>query len=371
MPARVTATPRLLRRLNAERVLDALREGGALRVTELVERTGLSRPTVDAAADDLVRLGWVAETAPRKQRRGRPARSLAFRADAGYVAAADIGEAKVRAAVADLRGEIVGERVYEFGDADRLTAVRATARATMKDAGVAREQLLASCVGCTGAMDPTTGRVIFSDVFPSGFALARAMQRTLSTRVVIENDCNLAVVGERWRGVARGVDDVICVLGGERIGAGIVVGGALLRGHAGAAGELWFIGKYANEEQGRGIAQLVRVLAGRDPEAVFDAARAGDPAALHVVQRAAEWAGVAIVTLAQVVNPELVVIGGGVAGAGDVLLDQLRRLVEERVPLPPRIEASSLGARGPLIGAIRHALDDVEPRLLDALEEAA
>jgi predicted NBD/HSP70 family sugar kinase len=80
---------------------------------------------------------------------------------------------------------------------------------------------------------------------------------------------------------------------------------------------------------------------------------------------------VVIVTLAQVVNPELVVIGGGVAGGGDVLLDQLRRLVEERVPLPPRIEASSLGARGPLIGAIRHALDDVEPRLLDALEEAA
>ncbi|MGH2945969.1 MAG: ROK family transcriptional regulator [Solirubrobacteraceae bacterium] len=365
------ATPRLLRRLNAQRVFDALRDGGAQRVTELVAHTGLSRPTVDAVADDLVRLGWASEVTARTPRRGRPARSLAFKADAGYVAALDIGEVKVRAAVADLRGEIVGERVHEFDGADRVPAIRRIAGATLKDAGVSRRRLLASCVGCTGAMDPAAGRVIFSTALPHGFNLAGALQRTLAPPVVVENDCNLAVIGERWRGVARGVEDVVCVLGGERIGAGIVVGGKLLRGHAGAAGELGFLSTYAAEKQGRGIAQLVQVLAGEAPEAVFEAARAGDAAALEVVERAASWAGLAIVTMAQVVNPELVVIGGGVAGAGDVLLDPLRRLVSDGFAIAPRIEASSLGARGPLIGAIRHALDDLEPRLLDGLEEAA
>jgi predicted NBD/HSP70 family sugar kinase len=402
-----TATPRLLRRLNAQRVLDALRDGGTQRVTELVARTGLSRPTVDAVADDLVRLGWVAELAEQTPRRGRPARALAFRADAGYVAAIDIGEVKVRAAVADLRGQVVAERLHEFDADDRLPEIRSVARATLKDAGVSRargaagspphaagasgapgaagspppaaprghdvthRRLLAACVSCTGAMDATRGRIIFSDALPHGFNLAGALQRTLAAPVVIENDCNLAVIGERWQGVARGTDDVICVLGGERIGAGIVVGGKLLRGHAGAAGELAFLDAYAHEQQGRGIAQLVGVLAGQTPEAVFEAARAGDPTALHAVERAANWAGLAIVAMAQVVNPELVVIGGGVAGAGEVLLDPLRRLVEERVPIPPRIEASSLGARGPLVGAIRHALDHLEPRLLDGLDEAA
>ena len=83
---RTPATPRLLRRMNAQRVLDILREVGPLRVTELVAQTGLSRPTVDAVADDLVRLGWLEESAAETPRRGRPARSLAFRADAGYVA---------------------------------------------------------------------------------------------------------------------------------------------------------------------------------------------------------------------------------------------------------------------------------------------
>src|SRR3954468_1773639 len=111
------ATPKLLRRLNAGLVLDALRDGGEMRVTELVALTGLSRPTVDAVAGDLVRLGWVSEAAA-EARRGRPARLLSFRAEAGYVAGVDIGEVKVRAAVADLRGEVVAERVREFAGAE-------------------------------------------------------------------------------------------------------------------------------------------------------------------------------------------------------------------------------------------------------------
>src|SRR3954463_11226152 len=129
----VPATPRLLRRLNAQRVLDALRDSGPLRVTEIVARTGLSRPTVDAVADDLVRLGWVEESVADTPRRGRPARSLAFRAHAGYVAGLDIGEVKVRAAVADLAGEIVAERVWFFEGEERLPAIRHTAAATLSD----------------------------------------------------------------------------------------------------------------------------------------------------------------------------------------------------------------------------------------------
>ena len=369
MPA--PATSRLLRRMNAQRVLDALRESGPQRVTELVAGTGLSRPTVDAVADDLVRLGWLEEIAADTPRRGRPARSLAFRADAGYVAGVDIGEVKVRTAVADLRGEIVAERVREFAGAERLPVIRRTAAATLKDAGIAREDLLSACVGCTGAMDAARGRVKFSSVFEEGFDLARAMAGTLGRPIVVENDCNLAVIAERWRGAARGLDNVVCVLAGERIGAGIMVGGTLMRGHAGAAGEMSFLGAFEVEHGARGIAQLVRELSGEAPEAVFTAAGAGDEDALEIVERAERWAGHGIVTTAQIVNPEVVVIGGGVARAGEVLLEPLRRRLEAMVRLPPRLAASPLAERGPLIGAIRLALDDLEPRLLDGLDEAA
>jgi predicted NBD/HSP70 family sugar kinase len=364
-------TPRLLRRLNAQRVLDIARAGEPLRVTELVAQTGLSRPTVDAVADDLIGLGWLEEVAAETPRRGRPARSLRFRADAGYVAGLDIGEVKVRAAVADLRGEIVAERVREFASEERLPEIRRTAAATLKDAGIAREALLASCVGCTGAMDTPTGRVLFSSVFPAGFDLAGALARTLSRPLVVENDCNLAVIAEHWCGAARGIDDAVCVLAGERVGAGIMVGGKLMRGHAGAAGELAFLGAFEAEHGARGVGQLVRELSGRPPEEVFAAADSGDQRALKIVERAERWVGHSIVTTAQIVNPEVVIIGGGVARAGEVLLAPLRRRLEAMVRMPPRLEASPLAERGPLLGAIRLALDDLEPRLLDGLDEAA
>jgi len=364
------ATPRLLRRLNAERLLGALRDaGGPLRVTELMARTGLSRPTVDAVADELLRLGWAVEVAAEPAARGRPARSLAFAADGGHVAGVDIGEVKVRTAVANLRGEVVAERTATFAGAERLPVIRREARQVLKEGGVRKDELLGAVVGCTGAMDSASGRVLFSSVFPSGYDLAKALAGTLGRPLTVENDCNLAVLAERWCGAARGLEDVVCVLAGERIGAGILVGGKLMRGHAGAAGELAFLGAYEVEHGAQGIGQLVRDLAGREPEAVFEAAGAGDREALAVVERAERWAGIGIVTTAQIVNPELVVIGGGVARAGDVLLAPLRRRLDAMVRMPPRLAASPLAERGPLLGAIRLALDELEPRLLDGLEE--
>src|SRR3954467_260326 len=128
------ATTRLLRRLNAERVLHALRETGPLRVTELVARPGRARPPLAAVADELLRLGWLEELAADRPRRGRPARTLALRAHAGYVAGVDIGEVKVRSAIADLSGTVLAERVHEFRDQDRLPEITATIAGTLADA---------------------------------------------------------------------------------------------------------------------------------------------------------------------------------------------------------------------------------------------
>jgi predicted NBD/HSP70 family sugar kinase len=367
--------------MNGGLVLDALRATGPLAVTDLVERTHLSRPTVDAVADDLVRLGFVSEVGPvAETRRGRPARRLAFRADAGYVAGLDIGEKKVRTAVADLRGDVVAERRHDFAQSERsgrkrLGIVRRTVTATIADAGIDPAALRATCVGCTGGLDDASGAVLFSSAFPG---LRHVNLREEIAPVVgdgpvyLENDANLAAIGERWLGVARGIDDVICVLASERMGAGIVVDGRLVRGHAGAAGEMAFLGAYEQHHGAEGIAQLARTLAGApDAETVFAAARAGDPRALVIVERSLHFAGRAIVTMALVLNPELVVVAGGVSEAGDILLTPLRRRLADMARLPPRIELSTLGARVALLGAVRHALDRIEPALLDALLEAA
>jgi len=178
-------------------------------------------------------------------------------------------------------------------------------------------------------------------------------------------------MAERWCGAAQRLDDVVCVLAGERIGAGIVMGGRLMRGHMGAAGELSFVSALDLEPGAHGVAQLIRQLSGEDAPDVVAAAAAGDAEAAAIVERASRWAGHGVVTTAQIVNPELVVIGGGVARAGEVLLAPMRRLLEEAAPVPPQLVASPLAERGPLLGAIRLALDDLELRLLDGLDEAA
>ena len=158
------------------------------------------------------------------------------------------------------------------------------------------------------------------------------------------------------------------MLAGERIGAGIMVGGQVMRGHAGAAGELAFV---SVDEPSHAVGPLVRELAGEPPEVVFPAAEAGDQKALAVVAAVERSLSTGIVMTAQLVNPEVVVISGGAARAGEVLLAPLRERLEALVRLPPRLEASPLAERGPLLGAIRCALDDLEPRLLDGLDEAA
>ena len=88
--------------------------------------------------------------------------------------------------------------------------IRRTARATLADAGVTREQLLAACVGCTGPMDPRTGRVLFCSIFPDDFDLAGAMAGTFGRRLVVENDCNLAVIAERWAAHAGSTTSSAC-----------------------------------------------------------------------------------------------------------------------------------------------------------------
>ena len=392
------AKPKLLRRMNAALVLDALRGSDPMRVSDLVAETGLSRPTVEAVADELTDVGWVAEVVSVAERqRGRPARRLAFRPDAGYVLALDIGEHTIRAAVGNLGGDIVHELREQLDGLDgraRIAVMRQISRRTLKGAHLKRDALLGACVGCTGGIDGKTGEVLFTGAFPGleQIKLRSIMQHSLGCPVSVENDCNLAVLAERWRGAATQADDVICILASERMGAGIIIDGRLLRGHSGAAGEMAFLGAYEEAHGAEGIAYLVRKLAseavaagadgalrelaGGDPnrvdaEAVFAAARANDPVATRVIEQSLQHAGRSIVAMALVVNPELIVIGGGVADAADIIVEPLQRQLIQMVRLPPRLAASTLGDHGVLIGAIRNALDHVETRMLDRIEDAA
>jgi predicted NBD/HSP70 family sugar kinase len=175
--------------------------------------------------------------------------------------------------------------------------------------------------------------------------------------VTLENDVNLAALGEGRQGVARGVADFMFLSIGTGLGAGLVLRGELQRGHHGAAGELDYIAVGLDEEIDP-CASALSALAERtlpgppyEARAVFAAARAGDRLAREVVHEEARRIALHIAPVAAVVDVELVVLGGGI-GTNSELLTYIRPLLEQWLPYPPRVEISSLGENAVLMGAI-------------------
>jgi predicted NBD/HSP70 family sugar kinase len=216
------------------------------------------------------------------------------------------------------------------------------------------------------------GHAVAVDAYLPG--LARVDLRTalapLPAPLIVENDADLAVLAERWRGAAVGCADAVLLLAGERLGAGICVGGRLLRGGSGGAGEMGFLHLVTGVGEPDGIGRLLRRATGRPAPAVLAAAARREPAAVAALDAVAERVGRVLAILATLLDPQVIVLGGAVAEAGDVLLVPLRHayagaLRERPLRATPALAASPLAERGTVLGAVRVALDDLVPRLLD------
>jgi predicted NBD/HSP70 family sugar kinase len=400
---RPTPTSLMLRRMTASAVLDALRAGGPMTGSDLIDATGLARPTVHVVCNDLIRLGWIREMDSRRpqgdSRRGRPPRCYEFQSRAGLVLGIDVTD-RVTVRLADLRGDRVAEAGQPLAHvsvpaSERLTAVQRATASVLSSAAVDSAHVLAVVVGVPTAV-AADGRPVGREAYLPGLP-GRDLGPEIGGRwgwpVLVENDANLAALGERWRGVAAGIDDLVVMVADERLGSGLFLGGRPIRGHAGGAGELRFLELIERVGSTYGIAYLVRTLgaeavaelgaqepaggpgrllwtrAGGDPArvqtaTVLEAARAGDQVALEIVDRVAERMAHAVAALAGMLDPELVVISGAVADDGDLFLDRIRRrLLPDLIDTPPRVEMSTLGDQAVVVGAVRMALDHVEAGL--------
>ncbi|MFJ6025843.1 ROK family protein [Pseudarthrobacter sp. NPDC092424] len=392
MPDWIPATPGLLRRVSAGAVLEFMRASHAVTVTEVMAATGLTRATGIAVCEDLMERGWIRELESHKAagtaQKGRPARRFELNERAGVVLGLDIGYAKASVEVSDLRGTTIGRASRPFaasgGAAGRLAVIEDVALAALGEAGADPKEVLAVCAGVAAPVD-RHGNVLATQEFWGLFdiGLRTALHDRHGWIVLLENDANLAALGERWRGTAAGVDDVVVILASERLGSGVVEGGRLVHGSRGSAGELAYLELVEGVGDTFGIAHLARAwaaeaLAGdaatalRDipagsmaAEDVFAAAAAGDAVARSIRGRLADRMARIIGTVATMLNPELVVIGGGVARSAGPMLPDIRSRLTEFTATPPRVEASPLGDAIVAAGAVRRALDYVEANSLD------
>ena len=215
-------------------------------------------------------------------------------------------------------------------------------------------------VGVPGVVESDTGvlRLAENVAGLEGRAFAGELQDALSLPVALENDINLAALGEQWQGVARGVEDFVFFSVGTGTGAGIVLGGELHRGRHGAAGELDFALAALGENLDPSAPAVAALAATRgiapphETRAIFGAARNGDAAASEVVNEVARRIALHVAPIAAVADVELVVLGGGIGANGDLLLDPVGRLLADWLPFPPRVEVSMLGDAAVLTGAL-------------------
>ncbi|MCI0155121.1 ROK family protein [Leifsonia shinshuensis] len=354
------------------RVAVALRDGGRATVAQLAERTGLSRPTVEAALPALRERGLVdmiEEHTAGGRGAGRPARIFEFVADAGLLVGVDVGIHRVRVVVADLTGRIVAwhqrDIEHRFVGADRLDYVKDAVRTCFDRAGldVGRLATLSGMAVAVSGMVGPDGRLAVSHNFPDweGVDIAGRLREEFGCTAAIENDMRLAALAEHRMGAARLVDDVAYFFAGHRISMGLIIDGKLRRGRHGAAGE---IGGSVFSMHVDDSGQL-RWETAETAEEVFRAAAAGDAAAQAEIERFVRGVATGIATVTMAVDPDVVVVGGGLSRAGEELLRPLRAAVmsEIGVPVRPSIIQSELGAESVVLGALALASGQAMERL--------
>jgi predicted NBD/HSP70 family sugar kinase len=362
MAATRRATPPLLRSLNERTVLETIRDGSPISRAEIARRSGISKPTVSLALQSLVEADLVRESAERPDGPGYGAVYFEPVAEAAVVLGLDLGARFVRGAVCDLAGNVRARQDIELGVAEVAGAVEAIERlrtSLLGSSGLDPDRVDGVVVGVPGVVETETGvlRLAENVAGLEGRAFAEELSSALGLSVKLENDINLAALGEQWQGVARGVDDFVFLSVGTGMGAGLVLRGELHRGRHGAAGEIDFVFSGLDENldpSGPQVSVLAAELTGggADPRAVFGAAREGDERARAVVHEVARRIAHHVATIAAVADVELVVLGGGIGANGDLLLDPVSTLLDSWLPFPPRVEVSTLGEAAVLTGAL-------------------
>jgi predicted NBD/HSP70 family sugar kinase len=373
----------LLKRLNERTVLETIRAGAPISRAEISRRAGISKPTVSLALRSLVESGLVREAVERPDGPGYGAVYFEPVPEAALVLGLDLGARFLRGAICDLTGTIRARQDVELDGADAERALGAVADlrgALVAATGLSGDLIDGGVVGVPAVAGAGDGTLQLAANVPGleGRPFEAELEERLGLPITLENDINLAALGERELGVARGVDDFVFLSVGTGMGAGIVLRGELHTGRHGFAGEIDFALDALDEDVDPSAPQVAEIAARvtqgaetslRAPfeaRAVFDAARQGDEAAQLVVDEIARRIALHLAPVAAVVDVELVVLGGGIGSNGDLLLEPVRELLARWLPFPPHVEVSTVGEAAVLAGAlavgVRAALENVAHR---------
>ncbi|MFC8587808.1 ROK family transcriptional regulator [Streptomyces sp. NPDC057217] len=391
-------TPRVLRAMNDRAALDLLLEHGPLSRTRIGKLTGLSKPTASQLLARLEAAGLVVATGTTEGRPGPNAQLYSVNARAAYAAGLDVTTRRIRAAVADVTGEIVGES--ELPTPGRSAAgvvgqVTEVLDGAVKAAGIAREDVRRLVIGTPGAFDPATGRLRYASHLPGWHSptLLEELAAALPMPFEYENDVNLVALAEQRLGAARGHSDFALLWNEEGIGAALVLGGRLHRGFTGGAGELGFMpvpgtplvrqvtkansGGYQELAGVQSVPRIARALGIATPEQPYVPVASGllaraagaadeDPRHAALLDQYAERVAIGLSSVVAVLDPELIVLSGEVLVAGgEPLRARVQSALADLAASRPRLVTAAVLRRPVLRGALESALAATRDEVFD------
>jgi predicted NBD/HSP70 family sugar kinase len=379
------ATPATVtRQLSRRGVFEALLHNGPISRADLSKVTGLSKQTISEVIDDFEQQSLVRPIGRTSGNIGRTAVLYELSPEGGHVLGVDLGGTKLTVALADISSKVLSEATeptHPSGGLVVLDQIAKLASRLARDANTHPSRIRSIVVGTPGVVNPKSGAI---DLAPNiadlgQLDVVRVLSEKLGSPITIENDVNLALLGEIWHGCAQNIADVAFIALGTGIGLGLSANGQLIRGEHGAAGEIGYfpiggdpfrpeVRKQGCLEYEAGAAGIIRryMEAGgsnvENVRSIFERMELGDETAIRIIDDTARLVALAAAMVVATADPKLIVLGGSIGARPEFakkVSDELSRVLLHPIEMRP----SALGNRAGVVGALAVALSRLHEHL--------
>lgn len=391
----VTGSFQLMKSLNRSVILNIIREKGPISRADIAKLTKLTPPTVGNLVKELMYSEMVIETVLGESSGGRKPTMLTLNSNAFHVIGLDIGSHHLKVIITNMEGMLIKKEMYPMPEVvsneSLLDLLKKAISAIKTEAEITVDRIIGIGVGMHGIVDVENGISVFApNLNLKNIEIKKQLEQEFNMLVQVDNDARAMSLGELWFGNGTGVDSLVCINVGRGVGAGIIIDGKLFRGHDNIGGEIGHMTIDLNGPKcscgnngclqafasGPAIAATAQKAASVqesklatfelteiDGEAVYQAAVEGDQLSQHILRQAGVYLGVGITNLIHMVNPERIIIGGGVSNAKEFLLPAINETIAQRgltgSVQKTEILISKFGEDATAIGAIALILREV------------
>ncbi len=385
-----------MKSLNRSVILTIIREHGPISRADIAKQTKLTPPTVTNIVSELLETGIIKESAIGESKGGRKPILLTIEAKHSFIIGVDVGGHSVRAVLTDLDATIDKQVTHalppKMDEHAFLNVLKKVIMHLIERTTCSKDKIIGIGVGMHGIVDHQSGVAVFAPNFNlSHIPIKERLEQTFGITTYVENDARALALGESWFGNGKDIDHVLCVNVGTGIGAGVILNNELFYGHHGTAGEIGHTIVDINGEkcqcgsygclqtvassialQERALEQLkkgresILTTEGLTGERIHECALKGDRLSIEILAETGTYLGVGILNMIHFMNPEKVIIGGGVSRAGDFVLEPLKKVIRTKALTEEarntEIALSHLGENGTVIGAVTIVLKQIFTR---------